>query len=78
MLRFQLSYNSSMLNVWTRTPLVLAGVAQPHDFPRAIVGTRNGKLVCCSYDCHLLQGLPIARRQVHPISVIYNPLKITA
>ena len=34
-LQFQLSYNSSILNVWTVTPLVYAGLREAHVLPES-------------------------------------------
>ena len=34
--QFELSYNSSMLNIWTHTPLMLAGLAAPQD-PKPVI-----------------------------------------
>ena len=34
---FQLSYNSSILNVWSSTPLILAGLVESQRTPTAVV-----------------------------------------
>ncbi len=51
--RFQLSYNSSMLNIWTTTPLVLAGIEEAQLTPQAVVASRSGMYSALCPNLHL-------------------------
>jgi hypothetical protein len=44
---FELSHNSSMLNLWTSTPLMLAGYVK--DFPQPVIRAQGQFGVCGVY-----------------------------
>ena len=44
-IQFKLSYNSSVLNVWTVTPLVYAGLREAHVLPESSSNVNIGELL---------------------------------